>query len=175
MEDQLADESALDADLRLPVVIDIEASGFGQGSYPIEVGLALQDGSTHCFLIQPLSHWSHWSQEAEDIHGIAHDTLLRHGKPARWVAEQLNRLLAGQTAYTDAWGNDNSWLGRLYEEVGLGQRYRLETIRRLLSETQAAAWSETREALRWRLKARRHRASSDALVLQRTYQELCAP
>jgi len=173
--DSLGKENSISAaKTDLPVVIDIEASGFGRGSYPIEIGLALADGSPHCFLIRPLPHWSHWSREAEDIHGIDRDTLLQHGRPAPWVAEQLNRLLAGQTAYTDAWGNDNSWLGRLYEEVGLGQRYRLETIRRLLSETQAAAWGETRETLRWRLKARRHRASSDALVLQKTYQELCS-
>ncbi len=157
-----------------PVVIDIEASGFGRGSYPIEVGVALADGITHCFLIRPLPHWTHWSPQAEDIHGIDRDTLFRHGRPALWVARRLNRLLGGQTAYSDAWGHDNSWLGRLYEEVGLGMRYRLETIRRLLSEPQAAAWGETREALCRRLKARRHRASSDALVLQRTYQELCS-
>ena len=92
----------------------------------------------------------------------------------RWVAEQLNQLLTGQTAYTDAWCNDNSWLGRLYEEVGLDQRYRLETIRHLLSEVQASAWGETRETLRGRLKVHRHRASSDALVLQKTYQALCS-
>ena len=36
-----------------PIIIDIEASGFGRGSYPIEVGLVLPDGTPHCFLIAP--------------------------------------------------------------------------------------------------------------------------
>ena len=30
-----------------PIVIDVEASGFGKGSYPIEVGVVLPDGSRH--------------------------------------------------------------------------------------------------------------------------------
>jgi len=171
-DNQQSDSPASPANRRLPIVIDVEASGFGRGSYPIEVGLIMPDGHTHCFLIQPLPHWTHWSLDAESMHGIRRETLLHHGKPGDWVATRLNALLAGQLAYTDAWGNDNSWLARLYEDFGIRQQYRLETIRRLLSDKQAAAWAATRERLREQLQASRHRASSDALVLQKTYQAL---
>jgi hypothetical protein len=34
-------------------VIDVEASGFGRGSYPIEVGFVLPDGEAVCTLVRP--------------------------------------------------------------------------------------------------------------------------
>ena len=55
----------------LPCIIDLEASGFGRGSYPIEVGLCLGDSSSHCFLVRPEEDWQHWDPEAEKVHGIS--------------------------------------------------------------------------------------------------------
>ena len=43
-----------DSRRRVPNIIDVEASGFGPHSYPIEVGLALGDGSKFCSLILPV-------------------------------------------------------------------------------------------------------------------------
>ena len=34
-----------------PLIIDVEASGFGPTSYPIEIGLALDDGHKYCILV----------------------------------------------------------------------------------------------------------------------------
>lgn len=42
-----------------PAVLDVEASGFGRYSYPIEVGYALPDGRVFCTLIRPEPHWTH--------------------------------------------------------------------------------------------------------------------
>jgi hypothetical protein len=36
-----------------PFIIDVEASGFGAESYPIEIGIALAEGSKYCALIIP--------------------------------------------------------------------------------------------------------------------------
>lgn len=38
---------------KTPNNIDVEASGFGGESYPIEVGVALDDDTKYCALIQP--------------------------------------------------------------------------------------------------------------------------
>ena len=73
----------------LPTVIDVEATGFGAGSYPIEVGVAFPDGGTWCGLIRPELGWSHWDPEAEAVHHISRDILATHGKAARDVALQL--------------------------------------------------------------------------------------
>ncbi len=47
--------------MSLPTIIDIEASGFGRGSYPIEVGFITADGKTGCSLIKPEAQWKSWN------------------------------------------------------------------------------------------------------------------
>lgn len=89
----------------LPTVLDIEASGFGRSSYPIEVGIARADGTSCAFLIQPLEEWTHWDPKAELLHGIARERLMREGYPVRQVARWLNDELSGEgKAYSDSWG-----------------------------------------------------------------------
>ena len=125
----------------VPGIIDIEASGFGRDSYPIEVGLVLPDGETHCHIIRPDDSWTHWDQSAEAVHGIRRSLLLEKGLPPNQVAAELNRLLAGNKVYTDAWSYDISWLGKLYDLCGLPQLFRLESLRMLMSEAQADLWA----------------------------------
>ena len=48
-----------------PLIIDVEASGFGGASYPIEIGVALDDGHKYCALILPEPEWTHWDAAAE--------------------------------------------------------------------------------------------------------------
>lgn len=156
----------------LPCVLDVEASGLGSGSYPIEVGVALPDGAGLCRLVQPRPEWKHWDDRAQALHGIDRDTLRRHGAPAAAVAEELNRALAGGTVYSDAWGNDYSWLNMLFDAAGLLPRFRLESLRTLLDDAQAARWHATREAVARELALTRHRASTDARILQLALQRV---
>ncbi|MDE0926942.1 MAG: hypothetical protein OR997_07780 [Methylophilaceae bacterium] len=44
-----------------PSVIDIETSGFGAGSYPIEVGYVTHQGKRWCSLITLCDDWQHWN------------------------------------------------------------------------------------------------------------------
>ncbi len=151
---------------RRPCVLDIEASGFGGRSYPIEVGYVLPDGDSRCTLILPPPHWTHWDDKAERMHGISRSTLLRHGRPAPEVAQMLNGDLAGRTVYCDGWGHDYSWLAALFDEAGLVPRFRLESVRRLLDETCLARLPALQQAARHELGVARHRASNDARALQ---------
>lgn len=152
-----------------PVLLDIEASGLGRGSYPIEVGYALADGRSHCCLIKPLDDWRMWNAEAEQLHGISRAQLLRRGADIVTVAETLNRALGGMTVYSDAWGNDQSWLALLFDRAERVQGFRLEALHALLSETQLRLWTATKRAVERDLALGRHRASNDARVLQQTY------
>lgn len=154
----------------LPIVLDVEASGLGRGSYPIEVGVALADGRSVCLLVRPESGWRHWDQRAERLHGIARETLLRRGRSALEVARELNRLLAGQVVYSDAWGNDHSWLALLFDAAGCLPSFRLEALRGLLGDADLASWHTTRLQVERQLRLRRHRASADALILQETWR-----
>lgn len=152
--------------MRLPTILDIEASGFGRGSFPIEVGFVDPEGVPFCGLVRPEPDWLHWDAAAEALHGISRELLQSRGRPSRWMAEQLNERLRGQTVYCDGWGMDYPWLSRLYDAAGLQPGFRLDDLRRLLSEDEALRWRSTTETVRASLQLKRHRASSDARVLQ---------
>ncbi|RCS57052.1 hypothetical protein [Parvibium lacunae] len=150
----------------LPPILDLEASGFGAGSYPIEVGCILGDGRSYCALISPAPGWTHWNDAAESTHGISRELLLTHGKDPVVITTELNSLLRGQTVYSDAWLYDYAWLAKLYEEAGQQPSFRLESLQRLLSESQIQAWPPAVTQAQQRLNIQRHRASSDARIQQ---------
>ncbi len=150
----------------VPAIIDIEASGFGARSYPIEIGYVLGNGRTCCTLVKPPSHWTHWDEAAERVHGIQRPTLLQHGRDIAEVADQLNGDLAGQTVYCDGWAHDYPWLALLFDEAGRAPRFRLESVARLLDEPRLARLDDMRRAAVAELGLVRHRASNDARALQ---------
>ena len=156
-------------DQQVPIIIDVEASGFGRGSYPIEVGFVMPNGDTQCTLIKPEPSWTHWDESSEALHGITREVLAKHGKPIEEVARWLNQHLRGLTVYSDAWGNDLSWLGALFEYAEVPQLFHLDGLNKLLSEDQMNVWADTRNQVLSELNIRRHRASNDAKVIQLTY------
>lgn len=149
-----------------PIILDIEASGLGARSYPIEIGLALPDDRSYSRLILPEPDWTHWSDEAQAIHHIDRDQLRDKGRPAAEIAGELNELLAGQLVYSDGWANDYSWLALLFDAAGCSPRFRVENLRSLLREDQLARWHPCKDQISADLAAGRHRASTDARILQ---------
>lgn len=164
--DEIPKTDADGASAALPCILDIEASGFGRGSYPIEVGFVLPDGTAYCTLILPETDWTHWDDDAERVHGISRSLLHRHGRSAAEVAGELNQRLAGRDVYCDNWAHDYAWLARLFEAADATPRFKLHHLRELLSENAAARFYDTRDIIARNLQLRRHRASSDARVLQ---------
>jgi DNA polymerase III epsilon subunit-like protein len=160
------------ADPTMHCVLDIEASGFGRQSYPIEVGWALADGRTGCMLVRPPEHWTHWDESAERVHGITRETLHRHGRPPREVAVRLNQELGDNTVYSDAWGHDYAWLARLFDEAEMPRSFKLEAAASLFGETLLGQLDEVHKAAFTDLAVTRHRASNDARALQRALQAL---
>lgn len=154
--------------------LDIEASGFGRGSYPIEVGLVRADGSAFCTLIQPAPGWTHWDAAAEGVHGIRRDLLMRHGRPVAAVAAALNEHLAGQVVYSDAWAHDYPWLARLFDEADCPLHFRLESIAKLLDDAAMGRYRGARDEAFAALGVTRHRASNDARALQHALRRLRA-
>lgn len=152
-----------------PLIIDVEASGLGRGSYPIEVGVALPNGECFCAIICPDDDWQHWDSEAEKLHGITRPILLAHGRPIVEVAQLLNQWVDGRVAYSDGWGNDSSWLGLLFEYAGVTQRFKLDSLRSIMSEAQADIWHQVKERVVADCHFQRHRASNDVRILQQTY------
>lgn len=156
----------------VPAVLDIEASGFGRRSYPIEVGWVLPNGQSYCTLVRPEDGWTHWDPAAERLHGIARHLLESRGRPVSEVAQALNEQLAGQTVYSDGWANDYSWIGVLFDAAQLYPRFKLENLRALLSEDEAQRWHVVKDQVCAECALQRHRASTDARLLQLTVLRL---
>lgn len=159
----------------VPAVLDIEASGFGRGSYPIEVGFVLENGESRCMLIQPAAHWTHWDPAAAQLHRITREDLQLKGYPIRDVVEVLNDSLCGRTLFSDGWVHDYSWLAVLYEAAHRVPTFRLESLGALLTQDDIDRWSATKQRVASELALPRHRACADARLLQATFRRLRPP
>jgi len=119
------------------VFLDVEASGLGEGSFPIEVGWAWLTGPSGSLLIRPALHWdlNAWDEGSAEIHGITIPVLLADGLQARDVAERLNLLLAPATrpliVLSDAVEMDRYWLDVLFDETPQTREFDLRDERRI--------------------------------------------
>ena len=150
-------------------VIDVEASGFGFDSYPIEVGVVTHSDQRLCFLIAPFSDWSYWDDNAESVHGISRHVLLDRGKHPIEVCCALNLLLRDTTVYSDAWVHDYDWINKLFYRSKIKMEFRVSPIESVATEEQLIVWDDTKEVIVSELGLVRHRASSDALIIQKTF------
>ena len=153
-----------------PFIIDVEASGFGASSYPIEVGVAMGRHAKYCSLIKPAADWTHWDSSAESFHQIKRSQLNAHGKPVREVALQLNSLLLDATVYSDGWVVDQPWLITLFHQAAVPMRFQLSALEMILTEAQMEIWQATKTQVLSQTQGTRHRASYDAWVIQETYR-----
>ena len=153
-----------------PTIIDVEASGFGPRSYPIEIGVALESGETLCYLVLPKDDWTFWDEGAERVHRIPRDILETHGRPIEEVANDLNKFVEAETVFSDGWEVDSPWLGQLFEAAGVACRFHFSALDFILSEEQMEGWHQTKDQIVAEMDIKRHRASLDALVIQKTYE-----
>ena len=60
-------------------LLDVEASGLGDGSDPIEIGWVLLDGTSGSVLVAPLEEWlaGEWDKLAAEVHQISLADLSR--------------------------------------------------------------------------------------------------
>jgi len=64
---------------------------------------------------------------------------------------------------------------RLFDEAELVQRFRIETINKLLTPEQMEAWHDTKKSLWHDMNIERHRAANDVQVLQETFLRVACP
>jgi hypothetical protein len=158
-----------------PAMLSMAASGTGPDSFPVEVGFVLPDGASHCTLIRPAPHWTHWDPQAERVHRIAHAATMAHGRDVAHVASQLNTSLGGRTVYCGGAADELAWLQRLFDAAGTAPSFKLEPLRALLSAREAAFWHVLQQQVTTEMRLQRHRASADAKILQHTLMRLRGP
>ncbi|WP_460164860.1 3'-5' exonuclease family protein [Pseudomonas sp. S1_G07] len=137
--------------------IDFEASGIAPDSYPIEVAVVSSD-TTFSSLIKPARYWTHWSFDAQDMHGLSQDHLLEQGDLADVVARHMNQLFSGQVLCSDS-PQDGFWLDVLYEAADLMPTFQLKPLEVLVGREAAS------DIYRLLPTTKHHRALHDATVL----------
>jgi hypothetical protein len=106
-----------------PRFVDLEASGFSAGSYPISVAWNDDQGTIERLLIDPsgVASWGEadWSAQAESVHGLDRERLRKNGWPPDYVVERLIASVPSGELYSDAPEFDERWLDRLFTVVGI--------------------------------------------------------
>lgn len=151
--------------------IDLEASGLGASSWPIEVGWCFPNTEPETYLIAPAEDWPDeaWDKQAEALHGVSQSMLHKKGQPIDQVCRRLNEALDGVDVFSDAPDWDAFWLYRLFSAAGEKQGFGLkdfgELLREFTSESVSAAISNASKTT-----PHRHRAREDVLHMQAIYK-----
>lgn len=137
--------------------IDFEASGIAPDSYPIEVAVVSNE-TVYSSLIKPVRYWTHWSFDAQDMHGLTQDHLLQEGDTPGAVAEQMKQLFSGQVLCSDS-PQDSFWFDVLFEAADLRPTFELKPLEVLVGREAAS------DIYRLLPTTRHHRALNDATAL----------
>jgi len=141
------------------ICIDLEASGLGEESYPIEVAWKNDvTGEQDSFLIDPdtAQNWHYWDEYAEEMHGIERCQLNSKGLDIITACRRLNEKLKDKTLVSDAWEFDLFWLTRLFDETGMKPTFTMIGLERILSKEQRMQFRFLARA-----QSRKHRALED--------------
>lgn len=109
------------------IIIDCEASGLSNNSYPIEIGIAFKNNS-QSFLIKPDKDWVDWDFEAEKIHKIKRSELFENGISIFDAAIRMNSQLRDLKIYSDAVDFEVFWIDKLFSKVGVERNFDIESI-----------------------------------------------
>jgi hypothetical protein len=147
--------------------IDVEASGLGARSWPIEAGWAFSAGEATSYLIRPDPAWAAeaWDPRAEALHEISKQELERDGRAPEAVCGDLNAGLRGVEVYSDAPDWDGFWLHRLFSTVGLKQEFAVLDFATMIRAFAGDDWERFVERAN-HIAPRRHRAGADVMHLQ---------
>jgi hypothetical protein len=103
--------------------VDFEASGIAPDSYPLEIAVVAADFEYQA-LIRPVYYWTHWSFDAQDMHGISRENLFAIGLEPSLIAAELNVRFEGARLCSDS-PQDGFWLDTLYEAAGVEATFEL--------------------------------------------------
>lgn len=147
-------------------VLDIEASGISCTSYPIEIGIALEDGSMYQALLKPMEGWHHWDKEAESIHGLSRTNLVCNGRSVIDVCNEMNAFCEGHTVFSDCWVLDSTWLNLMFARAGIEKQFSCKPIEAILEDSQRSLYPVCKVLVEAYLNERKHRALDDAKSIQ---------
>lgn len=143
-------------------IIDVEASGLSDESYPIQIGWQHRGDLARFgeILIHPHPDWVYWDSSAEErIHHISRQELLS-GMDIVDACHLLNEKFERSPVYSDCNSADGFWIERLFETAHVEQRFEVGSIYDLIPD-------EKLKSFRKKLMARDkpHTALADARII----------
>ena len=148
--------------------LDFEASGLGEFTYPIEIGIARWMGTEEpitswSVLIKPTQAWLRhrvWMPESEKIHGITLAELAQGVSP-RWALEHANALLGNHPVFCDGGEHDVRWLRHLAQAAQVRSSFQLADLNTIVEQLSP---DQRLRMAQWKSQAPvRHRAGDDAM------------
>ena len=102
------------------IYIDFEASSLMRGSFPVEMGLAVDGGDVSSWLIRPVPEWEEWSPASEALHGLCRKQLAEEGFDVVHVAVAVLEACSAPDCVlaSDNPAHDAMWLNRLLDAAG---------------------------------------------------------
>lgn len=79
-----------------------------------------------------------------------------------------------QTVYSDGWTVDKPWLIELFSAAKIPLSFSISPLEFILNEYQMKTWHSTKDNVIQEMGLMRHRASSDAMIIQETYKRTLA-
>lgn len=150
------------------MTIDFEASCLPRHgrSFPIEVGIATMTMS-RSWLIRPSDEWLgwDWTAEAQALHGLTRDRVLREGLPVARVLAELVEAVGSCRVVSDS-SLDQYWFDRLSDAAGAPAPFGIDHANILFDERAVPSAAIAAAIARADVQVRtRHRAGADALWL----------
>lgn len=148
------------------LTLDFEASCLPPHgrSHPIEVAVAGPGGFVRSWIIRPHDSWSDWTwtAEAQALHGLSYEAIVRDGLPVERVLDELTAVVARREVFADSY-YDANWMRTLEIAAGAPPLLRIQHIEALIHRLNIEdATLKTALAEVERRPFTRHRAGEDA-------------
>ncbi|MDU8350291.1 3'-5' exoribonuclease [Pseudomonas syringae pv. actinidiae] len=122
---------------------DCEASGLGEGTYPVEIGVAWFDGKenqSYQTLVKPYESpdkpeesWTYWNSNAQGLHGLKREDLVKDGVEITVIAKEMNKRFKNQVIWVDS-VFDIHWIEHLFHKANVKKRFLVKNILKVLPE-----------------------------------------
>lgn len=119
-------------------VLQMGSTGMYPGSFPTEVGLT-NGNFEYQALIRPLDQWLSNGCDTLGCPRVPLSRLMAEGEPPDRVADSLNTILEGQTAYAAAVTWVDFWIRLLFLDCNIEQLFRVRGINPLTRDLQTGS------------------------------------
>lgn len=151
--------------------IDIEASGLGIDSYPIECGWTVWNGEGDATLInhQPWLESSYWDSQAELLHGISKESL-KDAPDAKTALKIITDKTQEGILFSDCPKMESIWLSLLSSASQDRMKWTIHDATSLFGKSLKDERMANSIMEKFKTTGHHHRAQGDSLVLWKVWQ-----